>query len=99
MGRGKSDDFWENTSSVEDRLIFDDDSGVVQRGVVFAVLFKDSTVFLAGLGFAVFFFRERGVFLGCLCDFWMGEHVQLSFQDKTRRRYIIKQWLVDSTYL
>lgn len=32
-------------------------------GVVFAVLFEDSTVFLAGLGFAVFFFGKEEYFL------------------------------------
>lgn len=30
-------------------------------GVVFAVLFEDSTVFLAGLGFAVFFSGKRSI--------------------------------------
>ena len=46
-------------------------------------LFEDSTV-SAGFSLAIW---ERGVFR-CLCDFWMGEHFQLFFQDKTRRLYM-----------
>ena len=52
--------------SVEDRLIFDDDSGVgTEGGVLFAVLFEDSTVFLGGVGFCCFFFF-RGVSISLL---------------------------------
>ena len=60
-------------------------------GLCLPFCLKIRPFFLRGWVLLFFFFRERGVFLGCLCDFWMGEHVQLSFQDKTRRRYIIKQ--------
>ena len=61
----------------------------VQRGgFCLPFCLKIRPFFLAGLGFAVFFSLEEYLFLCCFCDFGMGEHVQLSFQDKTRTLYM-----------
>lgn len=75
MGCRTSDDFWENTTSVEDRLIFDD-LGVVQRGVLcLPFCLKIRPFFLRGWALAVFFLGKRRIYFFVVCVIFGWENI------------------------